>query len=219
MIRSTALTLRQLGQASESARHATRSIPLALMRALNEHAFFPYRYAQLTKMLSPFLSDVRSVLDVGASCGRLARRLMNVNNCNIVGIDVCVQPHALIPVRYYDGQTFPFADSTFDCVMMVDMLHHTENIEQMIDEARRVSRRYILIKDHYWETELDQIKLRAADYTGNAPYGIPLPNNFLRMDEWTNLFDRNRLGVVGHDVQKLHPLDPCKHLIVKLQIE
>jgi len=189
------------------------------MRAMNEHAFFPYRYARLTKMLSPFLSDVHSVLDVGASCGRLARRLMNANHCNIVGIDVCVQPHALIPVRHYDGHTFPFADGAFDCVMMVDMLHHTENIEPMIGEARRVSRRYILVKDHYWETEFDRFRLRATDYSGNAPYGVPLPYNFLRMDEWTNLFQRCRLRVVDQTSKKLHPLDPCKHLIVKLQVD
>lgn len=190
---------------------------LAPLRAMNERVFFPYRYDQLTRLLTPHLQDVATVLDVGASCGRLARRLMDATGCSISGIDVHIQPHAKIPVRRYDGRSFPFPDSAFDCVMMVDMLHHTENIEQMLSEACRVSRRYVLIKDHYWETGSDLTALRIADYIGNAPYGISLPYTYLRLDEWANLFHRHGLKPLSWETPRLHPLDPCKHITVRLE--
>jgi hypothetical protein len=80
-----------------------------------------------------------------------------------------------------------------------------------------VSRRYVLIKDHYWDTPLDLAGLCVADYLGNAPYGIPLPYHFLRLEEWVSLFRRHGLRIVSWGAWKLHPLDPCKHIVVKLQ--
>jgi hypothetical protein len=191
---------------------------LAPIRSLDENVFFPHRYAELTERLRPHLADVTSVLDVGASCGRLARRLMDATGCHIVGIDVCLQPHSQIEVLRYDGRTFPFPDGRFDCVMMVDMLHHSIDIAQMLREACRVARRYVLIKDHYSDTPLDLAGLRLADYLGNAPYGVSLPYNYLRPEEWSGLFHRHGLKAVSTDNFRLHLLDPCKHMVVKLQV-
>jgi len=190
---------------------------LAPVRVLDEKVLFPYRYVWLTQRLSPYLQDVESVLDVGASCGRLARRLADATGCRVIGIDVCLQPRSYIEVRRYDGHTFPFPDGAFDCVMMVDMLHHTDDIERMMSEARRVARRYVLIKDHYWETQLDVLGLSVSDYIGNAPYGVPLPYNYLRLEEWNDLFRRCNLKTVGNSTWKFHFLEPCKHIVVKLQ--
>jgi SAM-dependent methyltransferase len=192
---------------------------LAPVRALDENVLFPYRYAQLTRRLSPHLQDVANVLDVGASCGRLARRLMDVTRCDMIGIDIHLQPNSSIEVRRYDGRTFPFADGAFDCVLMVDMLHHSADIEQMLKEARRVSRRYILLKDHYWENSIDHILLCAADYLGNAPYGVSLPYHYLRQEEWAGLFDRHRLKTVSLERFRYNPFDPCRHLVAKLQVD
>lgn len=200
--------------------HPTRHLDwLSPMRALNEHIMFPYRYTQLTNRLSPFLCDVTNVLDVGASDGRLARQLSETTGCHITGIDVCLQPASYIEVRHYDGHIFPFADDTFDCVLMVDMLHHTTNIQQALSEARRVARHFILIKDHYWDTRIDVMALSVADYMGNAPYDIPLPYNYLRLADWESLFRQLDLRAVKRATFKYNRLDTLKHVIVKLQIE
>ncbi len=217
MIRSSTVALWTGLRSRLWKRPAPRLDWLAPVRALAEKVFFPYRYAELTERLSPHLQDVPSVLDVGASCGRLARRLMDATGCHIVGVDVCLQPRSHIEVRYYDGRTFPFADGEFDCVIMVDMLHHSVDIEQMIREACRVSRRYVLIKDHYWDTSFDLVGLRVADYLGNAPYGVSLPYNYLRLEEWARLFHRHNLKAASMDTYRRHPLDPCKHIVAKLR--
>lgn len=218
MTTSSSLALWARLRSASWQRPAVRLDWLAAIRALNENVFFPYRYAELTERLKPHLADVTSVLDVGASCGRLARRLKDATGCHIVGIDVCLQPHTQIKVLRYDGRTFPFPDDSFDCVMMVDMLHHSMDIAQMLREACRVARRYVLIKDHYSGTPLHLAGLRLADYLGNAPYGVALPYNYLRPKEWAELFDRHGLTVVSTDDFRLHPLDPCKHMVIKLQV-
>jgi SAM-dependent methyltransferase len=197
---------------------APRPTWLSPLYALDEKFLFPYRYARLTELLSPQLQGCRTVLDVGASCGRLGRRLADATGCQIMGIDVWLQPESYIEVRPYDGETFPFGNATFDCVMMVDMLHHTLNIQRMISEARRVARRCVVIKDHYWDTRLDLAGLRLADALGNAPYGISLPENYLRLDQWADLFRAQRLTIAHQRTFRLHPLEPVKNLIVRLAV-
>lgn len=188
----------------------------ALVRALQENLFFPYRLSALTRRLGPYLGGVTSVLDVGASCGRLARRLAHATGCAITGVDVLLQPTSYVEVILYDGQTLPFNDGAFDCVMMIDMLHHCLDIKQIVREARRVARRYVLIKDHHWDTAVDWACLCVADYLGNAPYGIALPYQYLRIDEWAGLFRRTNLAVVSQGAWRYFALDPCKQFVVKL---
>jgi hypothetical protein len=46
-------------------------------------------------------------------------------NIDIQGIDVLVRPNTLIPVTPFEGDHLPFANGSFDCVLFVDVLHHT----------------------------------------------------------------------------------------------
>lgn len=188
-----------------------------VMRALNDRVF-PYRYVQLTERIAPLLHDVSDVLDVGTGDGHLAHHLKEASGCHITGLDVCLQPESYIDVHHYDGRTFPFDDNAFDCVLMIDMLHHTEDIERIVAEACRVARRCVLIKDHYWQTRIDMAMLHAADYLGNIPYGVPLPYNYLRLEEWESLFERHNLGEMNRATFKYMPLEPAQHIMAKLQL-
>lgn len=190
-----------------------------ILQMLDEKVMFPYRYGKLMERILPALDGVTSILDVGTGDGHLANYLSQASGCPIVGLDVCLQPHSYIKVHHYDGHTFPFEDNAFDCVMMVDMLHHTTNIDQMVSEAYRVARRFVLIKDHYWNNRLDKVTLHVADYLGNIPYNVPLPYNYLRLDEWKALFHRHNPGEISHATFKFNPLEPAHHIMVKLQIE
>jgi SAM-dependent methyltransferase len=54
---------------------------------------------------------------------------------SIAGIDVLLRPERQIEVTEFDGTTIPFADSSFDVVMFVDVLHHTNNPDVLLAEA------------------------------------------------------------------------------------
>jgi 2-polyprenyl-3-methyl-5-hydroxy-6-metoxy-1,4-benzoquinol methylase len=190
---------------------------LSPLRVLDEHLLFPMRRRNLTRLLTPYLGRGETILDVGSSCGRLAKQLMDTAKCYIEGIDVCLQPHACIPVRQYDGHRFPFEADSFDGVMMVDMLHHTAHPEQILREAKRVARHYIIIKDHYWDTPIDLLGLKVADYIGNAPYGINLPYNYLKLSAWMQLFHELGLKATNIAQHRYLPIDPCKHVIFRLE--
>ncbi len=186
---------------------------------LDEKVLFPYRYGKLIQRMLPLLDMGSTVLDVGTGDGHLAHHLTQSSGCHIVGLDVCLQPRSYIEVQHYDGHIFPFQDDTFDYVMMVDMLHHTTNIDQMISEARRVARYHVLIKDHFWNNRLDKATLHLADYLGNIPYNVPLPYNYLRLDEWSRLFRRHKLSEISRDIFKYSRFEPAQHIMVKLRVD
>jgi SAM-dependent methyltransferase len=188
-----------------------------LARLLNETLSFPYRYIKLTKRIAPLLTGAAEILDVGTGDGRLAQYLINATGARITGLDVHLQPHSYIPVHQYDGCLFPFEDNSFDAVLLIDMLHHTANIDQLLLEASRVARQFVLVKDHYWNTRVDKYMLYLGDYIGNIPYGVPITYNFLNLPQWTTLFSRHRLGELHRLTFKYNRFEPAHHILVKLQ--
>ena len=92
------------------------------------------------------------VLDVGAGDGSIAKAIaLHRPDIKIEGIDVLIRPSTHIPVRLFDGDHIPLSGKTVDVVSFVDVLHHTSNARTLLREAARVSRRYIVIKDHLRE--------------------------------------------------------------------
>lgn len=183
------------------------------IKSIQEHL----RYRYLVKILSPYLEGYRDVLDLGSSSGKLAERLLhNIPGLRFIGVDVHVLSAPRIPMVEGNGRRLPFGNDTFDCVMMVDVLHHDEHPKELLAEAKRVARHCVLIKDHYWENRLDLALLRYSDYIGNRLYGVKLPYTFLDLQSWHSLIRSYRLKISGSSKFKFNALDPCKHVIFEL---
>jgi SAM-dependent methyltransferase len=124
----------------------------------------------------------------------------------------------LLPTSWI-GHRLPFAENTFDCVLITDVLHHTDNPLEILKEAKRVSRRYVLIKDHYGSNPKDFSRLKFADYIGNKPYGIRLPYGFLTRNEWINLVQNDcGFSIVAYKTFRFNFIDPCKHILLKVKV-
>ncbi|AOS44950.1 hypothetical protein Verru16b_02019 [Lacunisphaera limnophila] len=156
---------------------------------------FGRRVRVLAEHLAALIPPGASVLDVGCGDGTLAKLIgAQRPDVTIRGIDLLVREHTAIPVEAFDGAKFPAADGAYDVVMFVDVLHHTDNASQLLQEARRVSRHSILIKDHTRNGWLAGPTLRLMDAVGNARFGVALPYNFWTHDQWRSAF--GELGVV-----------------------
>jgi SAM-dependent methyltransferase len=125
------------------------------------------------------------VLDVGSGDGSIAARLAELRaDVSVVGIDVLVRPQTAIPVEPFDGVTIPFPDGAFDAVMLVDVLHHTEDPTVLLAEAARVAPTAVVVKDHLADGLLARPTLRLMDHVGNAHHGVALPFNYWHADRW-----------------------------------
>lgn len=125
------------------------------------------------------------ILDVGCGDGSLAAMVLSKRpDLQIRGLDVLPRDKTHIPVEIFDGSTIPFNDASFDAVLFADVLHHTADPKVLLREARRVSARWLLIKDHFREGLAANLRLRIMDWVGNARFGVALPYNYWREEQW-----------------------------------
>jgi SAM-dependent methyltransferase len=161
----------------------------ARVGALHQRLVFPRRVRVLANHLSGLIPAGSRILDVGCGDGTIDSVILRQRgDVSIEGVDVLVRPQSQIPVRPFDGSTIPYPNKTFDIVMFVDVLHHTEDPRVLLREAARVGKA-ILIKDHFRQGFLAGPTLRFMDWVGNAHHGVALPYNYWTKAQWTAAFE------------------------------
>ncbi|MBL0358283.1 MAG: class I SAM-dependent methyltransferase [Chitinophagaceae bacterium] len=164
---------------------------------------YKFVFRKRTKVLSGELlslinSGINTLLDVGSGDGTISKLMMDSNpRIEISGIDIMARPNSCIPVELYNGEHIPYNDDSYDCCMFIDVLHHVIHIEKLLEEAKRVSRKYILVKDHLYKTEFDFKILKFMDKVGNKPHGVALEYNYLKEEEWETVFKNLGLKMVN----------------------
>ena len=159
------------------------------IRALHHRFVHLRRVSTLSRHIGSLLPDLCSVLDVGCGDG-LTDRLICAKKpgVSIEGINIYVQPNCSIPVKPFNGASIPYGDKEWDVVLFVDVLHHTRNPEALMDEAARVARKSIIIKDHICSGTADNFLLRFMDWVGNAPHGVASAYNYWSSEQWRYAF-------------------------------
>lgn len=154
------------------------------------------RVRVLRDEIASLLPPQASILDVGCGDGLLDALIQKERpDITVEGLDVLVREDAHIPVTHFDGFKLPFPDNSFDVVLFVDVLHHTDDPNILLKEAARVSRRYVILKDHTRNGFLARPTLRFMDWVGNARHGVVLPYNYLSRAEWEKAFEHSDLRI------------------------
>lgn len=156
-----------------------------------------YAPAYHTALLQSFATlwgpEHARVLDVGGGTGIIAQAMKDLFGiAHVTSIDV--EDRFLksldIETRTYDGTMLPFADASFDCVTISNVLHHVPSPARpaLIREcARVVGGGPIYIKDHLAATRVDHARLLALDLMGNVPFGGMVKATYLVAEDWRRL--------------------------------
>jgi SAM-dependent methyltransferase len=157
-------------------------------RAIGRHVF-GRRVQTLVAHLVPLIPPGARVLDVGCGDGQLGALLQKHRpDLEVRGIEVLVREPSPIPIEKFDGMTIPYPDASWDVVLFIDVLHHTDDAMVLLREAVRVARQAILIKDHPRNGFLAGPTLRFMDWVANRRHGIALPYNYWPRERWYQAF-------------------------------
>ncbi len=162
------------------------------------HNTFVYsrRIRVLVEEICNLLPKNSKVLDVGCGDGNIDRLIMQRRpDVNIEGIDILQRKKTHIRVTQFDGDNIPFKDNEFDVVMFVDVIHHASNQLLLLEEAKRVSRKYLLIKDHTNNGFLAFSTLKFMDWVGNRHHDVVLPYKYWSYEEWVSVIGKLSLNI------------------------
>ena len=98
----------------------------------------------------------------------------------------------------YDGKNIPYSDNYFDYVMLITVLHHTDDYIPVLKEAMRVSRKGLIIFDHQYKSYFEWLTLCFIDWPGNVPFGVYTPFNFKKRVEWKYIFETLNLREINY---------------------
>ncbi|MBZ5701060.1 MAG: methionine biosynthesis protein MetW [Acidobacteriia bacterium] len=165
-----------------------------LVGRVHSRLIFDRRKIVLARQLAALLPPGSRLLDVGCGDGSLGALLRGlVPGLHVEGVEVHARPGCAVPFQLFDGQHLPFPDNSFDVCLFVDVLHHSQTPLVILQDACRVSRKFVLIKDHFSESRFDYWTLRLMDWVGNAPHGVSLPYNYFSRAQWDDAFRRSSL--------------------------
>jgi ubiquinone/menaquinone biosynthesis C-methylase UbiE len=164
---------------------------MSLLSDLHSRLVLNRRLRILARHAISLLPESGSVLDVGCGNGVISRLIMDERpQMSIRGIDVLERPICAIPMERYDGDTLPFDDNSLDVVMFVDVLHHTNNAFSLLQEAVRVAKQAVVLKDHLCNSAFDERILSFMDWIGNRSHGVALPYNYWSAEQWRDAWLR-----------------------------
>lgn len=170
------------------------------------------RAVEKASHIRPFLPEITSeieILDLGAGEGYVGERLhetlgfqdtvtgFEIPGCTVTLCDVRDANRTNLPYKVYAGGRLPFADHAFDVTLLVFVLHHTESPSKVIQEARRVSRRRVIIIESVAEGTFKRLLLRFTDRLVNRIRSrgeMKTQEKWLRfrtVDEWITMIERD----------------------------
>ncbi len=136
-----------------------------------------YQAVLLNSLRGMWAVGDRRVLDVGGGTGVIAQAIKELFPVDqVTSVDVVDRYLSTLDIETssFDGANLPFTDGAFDCVLLINVLHHVPQSARrnLLRECARVTASgHVYIKDHVAESWLDSARLTVLDVVGNTPFG------------------------------------------------
>ncbi len=143
-----------------------------------------FRAKLISDLYGNYLGAGDCVLDVGCGNGIVDKVLKERLKIKIIGTDI--KDYRLEKFEFKTmvrPDKLPFSDNEFTWILFNDVLHHSENILELLREGLRVGKRLLIFEMQ------PSLAAGIADVALNFFHdkGMPVPLNFLKISEWENL--------------------------------
>ncbi len=170
---------------------------------------YEYRVALAQK----YLRRGGSFLDLGCGAGINTLSFASLLDAIPFGIDVIDGNQCDIDFQVYDGHTIPFQDDYFSSMIVVHVLHHTQDADRVVQEISRVTKpgaRVLIIEDMA-SSRLQNALTMLSDVYGNklknlvrALLGrrkfeltkVPMTYGIKSYPEWIEMFKSHKLELL-----------------------
>jgi len=137
-----------------------------------------------------------NILDVGCGNGFIAHHLSAMLGSRVVGLDVGPATAAAINYLRFDGRNFPFAQQSFDAVLLCYVLHHAADARSVLNEVARVldQKGLLIIYEDMPDGWCDRIVCNVHNFLWRRRTG---PCTFRVAERWKQLFNSAGFNVLA----------------------
>jgi len=135
------------------------------------------------------------VLDIGGRWGFYAGPLEKRGHFPVI-LDVVRPGLQNAPVVIYDGAVMPFPDKSFDVSLLMTVLHHIPDRDQVLREARRVTRHKVIVVEDLYHHTLGRFWTILRDCFYNFEW-VGHPCGFKTRAGWESYFEKQGFRVLS----------------------
>lgn len=161
------------------------------------------RAAWKYSLIKNHIKDSKKILDFGAGDMSLALFISRRNKkINVTGVDV-IDPgyknKKNAKFVKYDGKKLPFKNREFDTLIAFYVLHHCNNLKEVIAECARVTGKRIIVVESIPHSKKEIPFMKFFDFIFNVIKldKTPLPYKFKTVSNWQKMFKKNKFKLVS----------------------
>ena len=151
-----------------------------------------------------YLKKEKMGLDIGLGNGYIAREIQENSGINMTGVDIIDYNKTKVKNILFDGKILPFKDKEFDIAFITEVLHHCDDPGAIIDEAKRVSSKIVILEDIY-VNRVHLYIMKAYDFIMNVRHGVNTPFNFHKHEDWLKIFSKKSMKVIATKEYRFNP--------------
>jgi len=178
-------------------------------------AFYPI-YKRMARQMCldcrEFIGKGEKILDLGCGSGIIAKSFQDFFQTEVTGTDIKDQRVFRIPFKIINGKDLPFPEKYFDVVLISYVLHHTENPEALLTEAKRICRGKIIIYEDIPKGFLSEIICNIHGISFDNIFNNPSKTSFKKEEDWEKIFDELKLNIIFK--KRINNLPPKKKLFI-----
>jgi len=145
------------------------------------------RAESFVSIFKAFIPPRAQVLDIGGGWGFFVEPLQRSRDCDVTVLDVVEPAFHKAPVVTYGGDKIPFPDRSFDVSLLITVLHHVPIPEKILAEARRVTRRLVIVVEDLYRNWVGRIWTILRDSFFTLEF-VGHPRQFRKKEEWQRSF-------------------------------